>query len=143
MLSSRHVQLTALALVSIIILFFIKLFGYYYIDEFITNPQLIMENTNVKESDIEPDILEKVYDYLDQQNVDNRNIIIRDITKETFGYVFIFVPYEYAHTHNPKYLIPGLSPVVYNTVSQEIIPLSTSVSPDKAVEIYKKSLLMQ
>ena len=56
------------------------------------------------------------------------------------GWVFFYAPERFLATGNPKYLVPGNSPLVVHN-DRSVRKLSTAVPADKAIEQYRESLL--
>jgi len=77
------------------------------------------------------------------QQLDPRHdfVIEEDKTLErNFGWVFFYSPRQYILTHDRNYLVPGNGPlVVYRATGKQEF-LSTSLPPEKAIEVLEKHL---
>ena len=55
-----------------------------------------------------------------------------------FGWVFFATTRKYLETNDPKYLMPGIGPLVVNRVDGSAQFLSTSVHPASAIDEYER-----
>ncbi len=55
-----------------------------------------------------------------------------------FGWVFFATTRKYLETNDPKYLMPGIGPLVVNRVDGSAQFLSTSVHPRSAIDEYER-----
>lgn len=58
------------------------------------------------------------------------------IEKE-FGWVFFYQSEKYLETKDPKYLVPGMGPIVVNK-DYTVIRLSSSMTPERSIDQYEK-----
>lgn len=66
-------------------------------------------------------------------------VMMKDKTVERpFGWVFFATTRKYLETHDPRYLVPGMAPLVVlrEDGSTEFLP--TSLPPARAIELYEK-----
>jgi hypothetical protein len=72
-------------------------------------------------------------------DTDAEIVILEDLTEEKdFGWVFFASPRRYLETKEPRFLIPGLGPLVVERTSGQTHFLATSVAPERAVEEYER-----
>jgi Immunity protein 35 len=65
-------------------------------------------------------------------------ILEKKTVERDFGWVFFYTTKEYLETQDPKYLVPGNSPLVVNRMDGSTQFLSTSTSPAHAIDEYEK-----
>jgi hypothetical protein len=66
-------------------------------------------------------------------------VILEDLTVEKdFGWVFFASPRKYLETKEPRYLVPGLGPLVVERTNGQTHFLATSVPPERAVEEFER-----
>lgn len=76
---------------------------------------------------------------IDQLKPGTEFVILDEKTMEKdFGWVFFYAPKKYVETGNPKYLVPGNSPIVVHRSDGSTHFLSTSVPPSRAIEVYEQ-----
>jgi len=58
--------------------------------------------------------------------------------KRSFGWVFFPTTRKYVETGDPAFLVPGAGPIIIERESGRVVPLTTSVSPAKAIDEFEK-----
>jgi hypothetical protein len=58
--------------------------------------------------------------------------------QRSFGWIFFPTTKKYLETGNPAFLVPGVGPLVVERDGGRVIFLTTSVSPDKAIDEYER-----
>lgn len=87
---------------------------------------------------IPPAISEKINEYILEKRLSKYDVQITKVTKHNFGYVFYLTPKKYMLTGNIKDAVPGINPVIYDTFTENLIPISSSVHPKQVIAKFEK-----